>query len=240
LRDRGHSALDHALALILAVGGELLLERRQFGKRRIGIDWALAFARRRGGRELPMRRPALALVTSTFVAATVVAPTAGFALVLVRFPALARKALAGRAALVVTWFANRRTFRRSRCGFDRRIAAGFTEIIAAVAPSAAVTLALGTVSGLDRNGSRLNAFLRTVLMAVTAMTAAVMTRPALFRSATGPPDGYHLRNRTIGRCCGAVPASAAAASPLQRSPSLFRAGPAALRRWSFGHWIFCR
>src|SRR5712675_232395 len=161
---------DHALALILAVGGELLLERRQFGKRRIGIDRALAFARWRGGRELPMRRPALALVASAFVAAAVVAPTAGFALVLVRFPALARKALAGGAALVVTRFANRRTFRRSRrCGFDRRIAAGFTEIVAAVAPSAAVTLALGAVSGLDRSGSRLNAFLRTVLMAVVAM-----------------------------------------------------------------------
>jgi hypothetical protein len=176
---------ERSLALILAIGGELLLERRQFGKRRIGIDRAFAFARRRGGGELPMRRPALALITSAFVAAAIVASTAGFALVLVRFPALARKALAGRAALVVTWFANRRTFRRSRCGFDRRIAAGFAEIVAAVAPSAAVTLALGTVSGLDRNGSRLNAFLRTVLMAVMAMTAAVMTRPA--QGAIGAP-----------------------------------------------------
>src|SRR5258708_25158041 len=34
LRDRDHSAPDHALALILTVSGELLLERRQFGKRR--------------------------------------------------------------------------------------------------------------------------------------------------------------------------------------------------------------
>src|SRR5882672_7521565 len=83
LRYRGHSVPDHALALVLAVGGELLLERRQFGKRRVGIDRAFAFARRRGGGELPMRRPALALVTPAFVAAAVVAPTARFALVLV-------------------------------------------------------------------------------------------------------------------------------------------------------------
>jgi len=66
-----------------------------------------------------------------------------------------------------------------------------------------VTLAFGTVSGLGRSGSRLNAFLRTVLMAVMAMTAAVMARPALFRSAPGPPDIHHLRNRNgIGSCCG--------------------------------------
>src|SRR6202790_5851406 len=45
---------------ILAVGGELLLERRQLGEWRIGVDRALAFARRRGGGVLPVRRPRVA------------------------------------------------------------------------------------------------------------------------------------------------------------------------------------
>src|ERR1700710_2573537 len=53
-----HPTRPRASALLLAAGGELLLERRQLGERRIGIDRPLAFARRRAGRVLPMRRPA--------------------------------------------------------------------------------------------------------------------------------------------------------------------------------------
>src|SRR5258706_1004121 len=55
-------------ALILAVGGELLLERRQLGKGRIRIDRPVAFARRRGaGGILPVRRAAIgASLTAAF------------------------------------------------------------------------------------------------------------------------------------------------------------------------------
>ncbi len=105
-----------------------------------------------------------------------------------------------------------------------------------------MTLALGAVSGLDRSGSRLNAFLRTVLMAVVAMTAAVMARPALFRSATGPPDIHHLRNRNgIRRCCDSGirirRCNVAHCDALCRCFS----GGLNLRRFcrrSFGHWSF--
>src|SRR5258707_11605245 len=135
----GTTLSDHTLALILA-GGELFFQRRQFGKRRIGIDRALAFARRRAGRELPVRRPAIAFVAAALFATAMVATTPGLALVLVGVPALAGKAFAGGAALVVASFAHRRTIGWCRRGFDRRIRAGFTEIIAVVAPSAAVTL----------------------------------------------------------------------------------------------------
>src|SRR5882757_2261551 len=64
------ASLENALA-ILAVGGELFLQRRQFGKRRIGVDRTLALARRRCGRVLAVRRPAI----GTLVAAALVAPT---------------------------------------------------------------------------------------------------------------------------------------------------------------------
>src|SRR5260370_19915338 len=58
------------LALILAIGGELFLERRPFGKRRIGGDRTLAFARAGAGGVLPVRRaPVRALIASAFVAA---------------------------------------------------------------------------------------------------------------------------------------------------------------------------
>src|SRR3954468_22910208 len=47
-------------ALILAIGGKLLLERRQLGKRRIRVDRPVAVARRRrGGGILPMRGAAI-------------------------------------------------------------------------------------------------------------------------------------------------------------------------------------
>src|SRR5437868_13774812 len=53
-------------ALNLAVGGELLLERRQLGKGRIGIDRPVAFARRWGaGGILPVRRAAIAAFAAT-------------------------------------------------------------------------------------------------------------------------------------------------------------------------------
>src|SRR5258708_9671349 len=129
-----------ALTLILAVGGELLLESSQFGKRRIGVDRTLALTRRRGRRKLPVRRPAVgAFVTSVLVAAALVAPTAKFALV----PPLALHALPRRTALVLARLARRRAIGSgSGSGFRRRIGAGVAEFIAAVAPSAPGPLAL--------------------------------------------------------------------------------------------------
>src|SRR6266550_329522 len=79
----GTRSLENALA-ILAVGGELLFQRRQFGKGRIGVDRTLAFARGRAGGVLPVRGPAVA---SAFIAAAIVAPAREFALALVRIPA---------------------------------------------------------------------------------------------------------------------------------------------------------
>src|SRR5258705_406557 len=118
---------DHALA-ILAVGRELFFQRRQFGERGIGVDRTVAFARRRGGGELPVRWPAVALVAAAFVAAAILAPSAKFALVSalvpVLVPALALKTLSGGAALVLAWLANLCAGCRSRYGFSRRIRAG--------------------------------------------------------------------------------------------------------------------
>src|ERR1700758_3123461 len=59
---------------ILAVGGELFLERRQFGKGRIGIDRTIALARTGAGRVLPVRGTAartvvtIALFAAAFIA----------------------------------------------------------------------------------------------------------------------------------------------------------------------------
>src|SRR5258708_9011419 len=91
---------------ILAVGGELLFQRRQFGKGRIGVDRAIAFARGRAGRVGPVRGPAIGpLVTAAFVATAIVAPTREFALLLIRLPALvfvpAAQPLARRTTLVI-------------------------------------------------------------------------------------------------------------------------------------------
>src|SRR5258707_9433169 len=194
---------DHAIA-ILAVGRELFFQRRQFGERRIGVDRTVAFARRRGGGELPVRWPAVALVAAAFVAAALLAPSAKFALVSalvpVLVPALALKTLSGGAALVLAWLANRCAVCRSRYGFSRRIGAGLAEFIIAVTPSAAMPFAFSALAGLVCASGRLRAFLRTIPM---VMTVAIMTRPALLGPATGPPDLDHLRRRNhIGHSSG--------------------------------------
>ena len=118
------------LWLVLAVGGELFLERRQFGEGRIGIDRTVALARAGAGGILPVRGPALAAalvaIAPAFVAATLVAPAlvaiaAELALVPVLAFALALEALAGRAALVLARFARGRAIRRGcRGAFGRR------------------------------------------------------------------------------------------------------------------------
>src|SRR5882762_3749485 len=106
---------------VLTVGGELFLQRRQFGKGRIGIDRAIALARGGSGRELPMRWPAIApafiaaaLVTATLVAAATFAATAKFALVsaLVVVPALVSLS-AGAAAVTPSTGASVRGLRKS-------------------------------------------------------------------------------------------------------------------------------
>src|ERR1700687_926917 len=102
------------LWLVLAVGGELFLERRQFGKWRIGIDRTIALARGRAGGILPVRGPAVAAalvaIAPAFVATALVATAAEFAAILIPIPALvvvpalvslsALKTLARRLGLV--------------------------------------------------------------------------------------------------------------------------------------------
>src|SRR3982751_4605640 len=69
--DANRLRLKTLYSSILAVGGKLLLERRQFGKRRIGIDRTIAFPRGGAGRILPVRRPGVrTLVAAPFVTST--------------------------------------------------------------------------------------------------------------------------------------------------------------------------
>src|SRR3977135_1361699 len=93
---------------VLAVGGELLLESSQLGKRRIGVDRTLALARRCAGSELPVRWPAVrAFVPTAFFPPPLLSPALEFTLV----PALALKTLARGTALVLARFAPRRAIR---------------------------------------------------------------------------------------------------------------------------------
>src|SRR4051812_26693936 len=125
-----------ASALILAPRGELFLEGRQFGERRIGIDRALAFARRRAACILPVRGAATgtAAVAIAFRLAgefALVTAVAGLASI------FALETLARRASFFLARFANR------RCAFGgngntrrlgRGIAARFSKILVALAP----------------------------------------------------------------------------------------------------------
>src|SRR6202000_592887 len=147
--------------LFLAAGGELLLERGQFRKWRIRIDRAIALARCRAGRPLPMRRPAVALVatavTAAFVARTAIAILVAIALVAVTaeffraatllailvlaFKALARRAVAAVMTLLLglplARLGRRRALGGRCCGdFRRSTLSGFAEFIVAMTPPA--------------------------------------------------------------------------------------------------------
>ena len=111
-----------------------------------------------------MRRTAVAaaafVAATTLIAAALVAATAelafgpvAFPALVVVFPALALKTLARWTTLVVlASFARRRAIggNRVRAIGWRCIGAGFAELVA-VAPAAAVALALGGIAGFARN-----------------------------------------------------------------------------------------
>src|SRR5258707_9407218 len=162
------------------------------------MDRATAFARGRAGGLLPGRGPAVApalcapaFFTTAFVAATVVASACEFALAVIGVLVPAAKPLARRAALVVlAQFTNRRAVDRWRGSFNRRIGNGLAEFLVAVAPAAPVPLVFcGLASLACGRGGRHGTFPGAILM---AMTAAVMTGPALVRPAAGPPALYQF------------------------------------------------
>src|SRR5258708_4448333 len=138
-REPGSTSLENALALILAVGGELLFQRRQLGKWRIGVGHAVALARRGAAGERPVRGAALALVAPAFVAATAVAvgpialavAAAGLIAAALFIPVavltLGFKALARTILVVLAALADWRAFRggrRRRGGLGRHALAG--------------------------------------------------------------------------------------------------------------------
>src|SRR6478735_11192776 len=146
--------------LILAITGELFLQRRQFCKRRIGIDRTIAVAWARAGRVLPVRRAAIALVAAALVtpaeiAALVASATVAITLVAVALVAIAAEFLRTTAAVLVLVAAilvslafkaftrrtavrtrdlDGRTLGRRRCiGLSGRALAGLSEFIVAAA-----------------------------------------------------------------------------------------------------------
>src|SRR5258705_13404873 len=162
------------------------------------MDRGMAFGGGRAGGVLRVRGPVVApalvapaLVAAAFVGAPVVAPACEFSLALIGVLVAAAKPLARRAALVVlAQFTNRRAVDRWRGSFSRRNGAGLAEFLVAVAPAAPVPLVFYGIASLAcGRGGRHGTFPGAILM---AMTAAVMTRPALVRSAAGPPDLYQF------------------------------------------------
>src|SRR5258705_1336674 len=162
------------------------------------MDRGMAFGGGRAGGVLRVRGPVVApalvapaLVAAAFVGAPVVAPACEFALGLMAVLVAAANPLARRAALVVlAQSTSRRAVDRWRGSFNRRIGAGLAEFLVAVAPAAPVPLVFyGFTSLACGRGGRHGTFPGAILM---AMTAAVMTGPALVRPAAGPPDLYQF------------------------------------------------
>ena len=156
-----------------------------------------------------MRRTAVALVASAFIAPIVTAASIAFIITIalvaitaefigaIAFLAIfAFKALARRATAVVTPFLRRFgrrrcTLRRCRCDHGRRIRTWLAEIV--VAPSAPMVFALFARAGFAGGCSGRRAILCCRLIALmTLMAAAIVTRAALFRTSAGPPDFDHF------------------------------------------------
>src|SRR4051794_24817533 len=188
--------------LVLAAGGELVFQRRQFGERRVGVDRAVAFARAGAGGVLPMRRSAVgplvtsalvapALVAAAFITRSLVAPAAEFRLVLVALETLTRL----MRPLIAARFARRSAFGNwGRCALRRRIRAGLAELV--VTPASSGPVGLGGVAGLACRGGGRSALRRAVMaMAVAIVT---VTRPPIFGAARRSPYLDHFRRSRLG------------------------------------------
>lgn len=189
--------------LILAARGHLLLERGEFGERRIRIGGTIALARVRARRILPMRRaafPAPVTVASTAVTPLVASTFTGcivavarLAAIAVVVAALALEALTRPAVLVLalvrTTFACRRAIGSNTAG-GGLIGPGFAKIAVTVAPPmmlAALALAAFAGNRFTACRSRGCAFRRTFVTAM--MSLAIMARrTALVGAAAGTPD----------------------------------------------------
>jgi len=141
-----------------------------------------------------------ALVTpATIAIALALAVAAEFVAAWLVVAALAFEALAWRT--VLARFGGCRGFGWRCSGFCGRALAGFAEIAMTVAAAAMPRIGLGTLAAFTSDGdSRLRAILRRLLLAMTAMTVAILMRAALFGAATGAPYVDHLGfSRRFGR-----------------------------------------
>src|SRR6516164_4286922 len=204
---------------VLAVGGELLLQRSELCKRRIRIDRAIAIARRRRRCIGTMRGTALALVAIPLVAAVLarrtitvaalasllaIAPEFLAAPIAVALSVLALEAFARTVAALLTLLlmpgrGRSLCCRSSALGYGRfaRLAK-----ILAVAPAVAAMPLARAVARLAGLCCRLLAVLASRLL---AMAVTIVPRTALIHAATGPPHLDQRRlsgNRGRGFGCG--------------------------------------
>lgn len=180
--------------LILAVG-ELLFERGELRKRRIGIDRVFAFPRRAAGIGPKRRANFMASV------ATALARPLETEMILVPVPSLGM--IARRAPLAFASFAAARRFGSAFCRRTR----GLAEILEAVAAIATMPLALRAIASLAFGGRLSLALWLALALVRPAMTVAIVARTALLGTAAGPPDLDHRRRwlrfsggfRSLGR-----------------------------------------
>ena len=214
-------------SLFLVAAGELFLQRRQFGERRIRIGRTVAVARCGGGRPLTVRRaarlsrPPLSRPPKSRPLLSR-GPRSPPALLrspppLLRSPPppnlrsgrsppplsrsrprFSKRGRSGRAS---------RSLRRRALGgcggngaIGRRAFAGFAEFVVATAAAVALLAAGAPSPPSPAAASGLRVTLRTAVM---ALAVAVVMRTALVGTATGPPDfDQHRLGRRLGRSFG--------------------------------------
>jgi hypothetical protein len=204
-------------ALVLAIGGELFLQRRKFCKWGIRIDRPIAIARRSAGRILAMRRAAVALVaratiTAVLAVAAIAIPAAfAFAIILAVLATITTEffaslavavapplAVLGLGALVTALLGpfNCRVHRGRRavcrCTVCRCALARLVKRLVAPAMMAMLRPLLAFARFASCGGSDLRALF--VLIPVT-MAMPLVTGPAFIRAAAWPPDLDQFRRR---------------------------------------------
>jgi len=188
--------------------GELLFQRRELGKGRVGIDRPIAVARRGARCILPMRRAAIALVAPSvaavlavtaiavatalaFVFAVLAAVASEFLAALV-VPVAASLAIAALDALVVAPFVRSssgvRWRRRTLCRYA--LARLVMKVLVAAVPMMRPLLALAC--SRSSGGS---ALLPLFVLILALTTMALMPWPAIVRAPARPPDLDQFR------CC---------------------------------------
>jgi hypothetical protein len=186
-----------SLALLFGAAFELLLQRRELGKRRIRIDRTLA---RRPWREIAIATLATPILALAFMPVAPAPALALMALVTLRLRGLGRFAFGGDGRCSLHCSVRRRRLADTRM---RPLTPTVPSAATAMASFALVAIAFGVQTGVGGFAGRLGRLTSRLASAMlTLILIAIAARAAIVRSPARTPHFHELGSCRCGRRLG--------------------------------------